>query len=229
MRKYWHARRTINNFPTNILHQKQVVSKTSLTKIILGMNKRFLYGVSKNAWQQFKKLQLHQSRVANLVFLKPEFEIMAFLTSLAFFGNTKARQNLASFCRKGLALEKTLYELHIHYKFILKRVYNHAGCAEYWKNFTVAVKMFDVIDKEQMSDTVITWTWKENTSKEWNCVISMFLTSLNVYFVFGYACFMCICLKTAIWLFFATRSGVFGEDMLATLHQRPLTGCTSGI
>jgi len=29
----------------------------------------------------------------------------------------------------------------------------------------------------------------------------MFLTSFNVYFVFGYACFMCICLKTAIWLF----------------------------
>jgi len=31
----------------------------------------------------------------------------------------------------------------------------------------------------------------------------MFLRSFNVYFVFGYACFMCICLKTAIWLFLA--------------------------
>jgi len=48
--------------------------------------------------------------------------------------------------------------------------------------------MIDVIDKKQMYDIVI--TGKENASKEWNCTISMFLTSFNVYFVFGYACFM---------------------------------------
>jgi len=29
----------------------------------------------------------------------------------------------------------------------------------------------------------------------------MFLMSFNVYFVFGYACFKCICLKTSIWIF----------------------------
>jgi len=29
----------------------------------------------------------------------------------------------------------------------------------------------------------------------------MFLSSLNVYFMFGYACFKFICLKTAIWRF----------------------------
>jgi len=42
----------------------------------------------------------------------------------------------------------------------------------------------------------------------------MFLTSFDVYFVFGYACFTCICLKTSICLFlsfFGTRSGFFGE------------------
>ena len=32
-------------------------------------------------------------------------------------------------------------------------------------------------------------------------IISMFLTSFNVYFVFGYACFMCLCLKTTIHIF----------------------------
>jgi len=58
--------------------------------------------------------------------------------------------------------------------------------------------MINVIDKKQMYDSVI--TAKENASKEWNCIMSMFLTSFNVYFVFGYACIMCICLKTAIWL-----------------------------
>jgi len=29
----------------------------------------------------------------------------------------------------------------------------------------------------------------------------MILTSFNVYFVFGYACIMCSCRKTAVWLF----------------------------
>ena len=66
-------------------------------------------------------------------------------------------------------------------------------------------------------------TGKENASKEWNCILSIFLTSFNVYFVFGYAWFMYIFLKTAIWLFlafFGTRSGFFDEDRLATLVVR---------
>ena len=36
-----------------------------------------------------------------------------------------------------------------------------------------------------------------------NCIILMFLTSLvltSIYFVFGYACFMRICLKITIWI-----------------------------
>ena len=60
--------------------------------------------------------------------------------------------------------------------------------------------MIDVIsDKKQMYDSV--FTGKENASKDWNCNLSIFLTSFNVYFVCGYACIMCIGLKTAIWLF----------------------------
>jgi len=61
---------------------------------------------------------------------------------------------------------------------------------------------------------------KENASKKWNCIISMFLTSFNVYFMFGYACIMCICRKTAIWLFLAFLGHgltFFGENRLATL------------
>jgi len=56
--------------------------------------------------------------------------------------------------------------------------------------------MINFIDKKRMYNSVI--MGKENASKEWNYIIAMFLTSFNVYFVFGYACFMCICLKTAI-------------------------------
>jgi len=100
----------------------------------------------------------------------------------------------------GLGSGKTLSELHIHYKSLATRVYYHAGCTEYCKNFTVALKLTDVVDKKQMHDSV--FTRKEYASKYWTYVISMFfLTSFNVYFVCGCACFMCICLKTAIWLF----------------------------
>jgi len=78
------------------------------------------------------------------------------------------------------------------------RVCNHAGCTEYCKDFTVVLKMIEIIDQKEMYDTVT--MGKENASKDWNCIISMFLTSFNVYFVFVYAYFVCICLKTLIWL-----------------------------
>jgi len=48
----------------------------------------------------------------------------------------------------------------------------------------------------------------------------MFLMSFNIYFVCGCACFMYICLKTAIWLFLTFLGqglAFFGEDRLATL------------
>jgi len=66
-------------------------------------------------------------------------------------------------------------------------------------DFTVALKMLDEFNRKQMYDSII--TGKENASKEWSCIISMFLASFNVYFVFGYACFMCICVKNC-YLFF---------------------------
>jgi len=43
--------------------------------------------------------------------------------------------------------------------------------------------------KKQMRDSFI--TGKEYASKDWTCVISTFLTSFDVYFVCGCACFMC--------------------------------------
>jgi len=70
--------------------------------------------------------------------------------------------------------------------------------------------MIYAIDKKQTYDSVI--TEKENACKEWNCIISMFLTSFNGYFVFGYACIVYIRRKTAVWLFltfFEKRSGFF--------------------
>jgi len=63
---------------------------------------------------------------------------------------------LAYFQSDRLSSDKTLSELHIHYKFLVTRVCYHAGCTKYCKNFTVALKMIDVIDKKQMHDSVIT-------------------------------------------------------------------------
>jgi len=67
--------------------------------------------------------------------------------------------------------------------------------------------MIDVVDKKRIFDSAI--TGKDNASKDWNCITSVFLTSFNVYFVFGYAYFMCICLKIAIWLFLT----FLGQDL----------------
>jgi len=55
-------------------------------------------------------------------------------------------------------------ELHIHCKSLLARVYDHAGCKEYWKDFSVALKMFNLVNKKQMYDSVT--TRKQNAFKD---------------------------------------------------------------
>jgi len=63
---------------------------------------------------------------------------------------------------------------------------------------------------------------KENTSKEWKCILPMFLTSFSVYFVFGYAYFMSRLDGLKLLSGFSgTMSGFFGEDRLATLSFSP--------
>ena len=71
-----------------------------------------------------------------------------------------------------------------------------------------------------MHDSVI--TRKEYASKDWTCVILMLLTSFNVYFVCGCACFMCILhasnrLSDFFWHFLGQGLAFFGEDRLVTL------------
>jgi len=59
--------------------------------------------------------------------------------------------------------------MHIHYKSLLTGVSNHAGCKEYCKYFTVALKFSDVFNKKQLYESV--FTGKENASKNWNCIL----------------------------------------------------------
>jgi len=58
-----------------------------------------------------------------------------------------------------------LSELDVYIKFLLTRVsvYDHAGCTEYCKEFTVALKIIIVIDKKQICNNVIT---KEYASED---------------------------------------------------------------
>jgi len=64
-----------------------------------------------------------------------------------------------------------------------------------------------------MDDSVI--MWKEYASKDWTCVISMFLTSLSI------LCVVVHVMPQNCYLgfsdFIGTRCGFFGEDRLATL------------
>ena len=110
-------------------------------------------------------------------FLKLYCEIMDFFNALGFYENQKSHAKSGFFQSEKLDFGKTLSELHrpIRSKSLLTRVYQHAGCKEYCKSFAVALKMFDVFNKKQMCDHV-------TTGKE------------NNYFVFGYACSLCICL-----------------------------------
>jgi len=48
-----------------------------------------------------------------------------------------------------------MYDLHIHYKSLLMGVYDHAGCKEYCKDFTVALKIFNVFNKKQIVQRVV--------------------------------------------------------------------------
>ena len=119
------------------------------------------------------------------------------------------------FSRKGLALEKHCQSCILITNLFWKGSITMQSAQNIEKKFTFDLKMINVIDKKQIYDSVI--VGKENASKEWNYIISMFLMSFNVYFVFGYACIMCICRKTAIWLCLGHDLAFFGENRLGTL------------
>jgi len=121
------------------------------------------------------------------------------------------------FSRIGLALAKHCLSC-IHYKSLATRVYYHVGCTEYCKNFTVALKMINVIDKKQMHDSVN--TGNEYASKDWTCVISMFWRVLIIWLMSILSVVvhvLCVYASKLLSGFFGTRYGFFGEDRLATL------------
>jgi len=77
--------------------------------------------------------------------------------------------------------------------------------------------MIDGIDQKQTYHNVI--TGKENASKEWNCITSMFLTGFNVYFVFGYAYFCVFALKLLSVFFLAFLGGKIWLFLMKTGWQ----------
>jgi len=54
------------------------------------------------------------------------------------------------------------------------------GAKNIAKDFTVALKLFNVDNKKQMHNSV--FTGKENAFKNLNCILLVFLMSFNIYF-----------------------------------------------
>jgi len=82
-------------------------------------------------------------RVANLAILKPNFEIVAFLTQLVLLENIFL--NIFWICSVEKAwLRQKMSELHIQFiTNLFWRVCDHAGCKGYCKDFTVVLKIFN--------------------------------------------------------------------------------------
>ena len=145
-----------------------------------------------------------------------------FWTPLALFGNQKKPDKiwhfLTFFQSERLGSGKTLSKLYIHYKSLVKRVYNHAEYAEYWKKITFAIKMINVIDKKQMYDSLQLWG-KTMLPRSGNVLYRCFWR-VNVYFVFGYAlCVYAVKLLSGFFWFFLGQGLAFcGENSLATLR-----------
>ena len=129
--------------------------------------------------------------IANLAILKPNFEIAFFWRTWLFFLNQKYQSKSGFFFiffqSAKLGSGKTLSELHIHYKSLLTGVYDHAGCKEYCRDFTVALKIFDI----KNNCTTVYLRWKKMLLKIGIAFYRCFWRALIPIFLFGYAC-LCV-------------------------------------
>jgi len=121
-----------------------------------------------------------------------------FLMHLAFFENQKYQSKSCFFFfyifqSERLGSGTTLSEVHIHYKSLLTGLYDHAGCKEYCKDFTLALQIFDVFNKKQMYDSV--FPGKGNASKYWSCISSILLLNFKIY----------LCLVSSVQFIYASR------------------------
>jgi len=140
------------------------------------------------------------------------FEILTFFERLwLFLERKKARQNLTFFSQKGLALEKRVRAVY-PYNSLLKRVYNHAKRAEYWKKFTFALKMISVIDNVAAGGPTI---WTSSLCMDWNQCIgidcSLILPAGHKPFTRSHCLFAFVCRSTSYtlcWMGFSVRLSV---------------------
>jgi len=124
------------------------------------------------------------------------------------------------FSRKGLALAKHCLSCILITNLFKRECMAMQGVKKTAKILLLPWKCSMYFIKSKCTSVI---TGKENTSKAWNCIISMFLTNFNICFVFVHTCFMRMCLKTAVWHFLTfcgTRSVFFGEDKFATLSKQ---------
>ena len=106
-----------------------------------------------------------------------------FLTQLAFFENQKFQSKSVFsffffFCLKGLALAKYCLSCISIINIFWRESMARQGAKNIAKILLLS-KIFNAINKKQMYDSL--FIGKENASKKWNCILSMFLTSFNIY------------------------------------------------
>jgi len=142
-----------------------------------GLNKR----MSVNDWSEWR--------------FEPRFWNSGFFEHRCLFLEIKKKTLSVFFQSETLGSGKTLSELHLHYKSLLKRVYNHAGCTKYLREKKILLK----------SGIVSYWCF-------WPVLMSILCLVMHI---------LCVHALKLLSGFSGTMSGVFGEDRLATLSFSP--------
>ena len=93
------------------------------------------------------------------------------LMHLAFFENQKKADNMWLFSGGKSWLWQNIVSAAYSLQIFWRESIVHAGCKEYCKDFTGALKMFDVFNKKQMYDSII--MGKENASYLKLCYIDV--------------------------------------------------------
>jgi len=167
-----------------------------------------------DSWRK-QSVILKMTREKHATFLRQGCQFGFFearFSNSGFFGIKKKPDKIWLFSvGKAWLWQNTVLSLHIHYISPLTRVIDHAGCTEYCKDFTVDLKMIDVIDKKQMYDSVL--TRKENASEDWNCIISIFLMSQFCAWLCVYLyVYVLKLLSGSFWLFLGQGLPFFRKD-----------------
>jgi len=104
-----------------------------------------------NSWQLFSASDSTRFQGCQIRFSEARFWNSRFFNALGIFWKSKAGFFLLFFSRKSWLWQNIVWAAHpLHTSSDDSR--DLAGCEEYCKDFSVALKMFNLVDKKQMCD-----------------------------------------------------------------------------